>query len=322
MASITFGNACTVVFGQVRKEEVTAGPVAVNLNEGTRMVVVPTAAQMATPTPSVSIKIINRWSNKAVSSYERQVEDVFANFFAKKERSDELLTRYYGKVVQKGNKLMVKRAPLHVARVLEKQRLQDIEDEKAFLQYRDAGVHVAGSVKFTDTRSRGQTVSFRTEHYKPTGKIVQKKKAQKQRANADVDHLIDEVMKICSADCKQVEFISMGKRRLTAKFKLFGKSVIPCIHLAHEQGRRLRRELDPRIHEQVIAHLVTGRKVRELIKDDMVTYGWSGAILNKNLFKRTPFRWDEVVIRGRLYGKLVDARSKLSECSKDKIHQY
>nr|ATN39852.1 polyprotein [Peanut mottle virus] len=322
MASITFGNACTVVFGQVRKEEVTAGPVAANLNEGTRVVVVPTAAQMATPTPSVSIKIINRWSNKAVSSYERQVEDVFANFFAKKERSDELLTRYYGKVVRKGNRLMVKRVPLHVARVLEKQRLQDIEDEKAFLQYCDAGVHVAGSVKFTDTRSRGQTVSFRTEHYKPTGKIVQKKKAQKQRANADVDHLTDEVMKICSADCKQVEFISMGKRRLTAKFKMFGKSVIPCIQLAHEKGRRLRRELDPRIHEQVIAHLVKGRKVRELIKDDMVTYGWSGAILNKKLFKRTPFRWDEVVIRGRLYGKLVDARSKLSEYSKDKIHQY
>nr|ADC55885.1 polyprotein [Freesia mosaic virus] len=138
-----------------------------------------------------------------------------------------------------------------------------------------------------------------------------------------IDKLTKSLINICSQEGKQLEVILQRKRKITCTYKTFGKSVIPSVRLPHEEcGTRKKRELHPQMFNEIITLLAKGRKMRDHVVEQDITFGWSGTILPSKILKSRPYRYDEVVVRGRLEGQIVDARTKLSFFAKETITQY
>ncbi|QPK93591.1 polyprotein [Achyranthes bidentata mosaic virus] len=167
-------------------------------------------------------------------------------------------------------------------------------------------------------------IDLKSSHWKRTPKQPKrhlKKLKFSMRVKCDVSTLEKKMMCIAGKKGMHVEFIGKRRHKLEANYKRISGSTIPCITLPHEMGLRKRKELPTRVYTKEIRTLEFGRRIRHSFHDKDITFGWSGAILPNSMVNRFS-RHDNFVVRGRLYGQLIDARAAISYHSTLAIAQY
>nr|WEU75649.1 polyprotein [Banana bract mosaic virus] len=92
------------------------------------------------------------------------------------------------------------------------------------------------------------------------------------------------------------------------KAQVGGKQYLKCI-LKHHSGINVQIEMQDKQHINMVCQLAHYVSNAEIVDDSTICKGWSGIVIPNTLQLQTPF--SEIIVRGRLMGRLVDAREKL-----------
>ncbi len=282
----------------------------------------PAMAQIApTVNYGVALKRFNYESNKQLSDYESSIKNTFDTMFAKPEITLQLERAQLGCVVRKGERLCLRRAtPTRVmARRAELQRLAEFEED--FRNGFFDSTHGLGHVQLRSLVARGEQVSFRSPFYQRSARRA--KKVAKQRIiRCNPANIIHQILEIASHNSIAVEFI--GKRHkppTEVKYKRIKNSVIPFFTLPHNKGRIVRQEMSRVKHNKLIEMVAKYRRLRDNFGKSDITFGWSGSVLPEVITGRGRTR-ENVVVRGRLDGRIIDARSKMGFHSMLRMTHY
>nr|QZA75297.1 polyprotein [Beet mosaic virus] len=267
-------------------------------------------ASTVKPTESSSVARPIVYSAVATDGYTK-AQQAFEESFREKY-SGKLEAMKYGKVVKKSGLTFVKRAgPQAIA----KGRELDAALEKfnaAFEAGEFEDVTLDGDITTGISVSRGESVWLRSVFWSRTLKKQVRRKTPKLVTKADFDDLFNKVLKVASSRHIPVEIIGKkAKKTLKFGYKRVEASTIPYFHLPHHNSNYIQRELHPQRVRWLVPLLVRHRKIRDQFNDSMITRGWSGLVLPKTIASTCWRRYEEVIVRGRLYGKVEDARTKL-----------
>nr|WBG54073.1 polyprotein [Beet mosaic virus] len=267
-------------------------------------------ASFATPTESSSVARPIVYSSTATDDYERAQRTFEASF--REKYSDKLEAMKYGKVVKRSGLTYVKRAgPQAIAKGIE----MDAAIEKfntAFYAGEMEDVTLNGDITAGISVARGESVWLRSVFWSRSLKKQVRKKTPKLVAKSDFDDLFNKVLKVASLGNIPVEIVGKKANKiLRFGYKKVNTSTIPYFHLPHHNSNYISRELHPQRVRWLVPLLVRHRKMRNQFSDSMITRGWSGLILPKSIASTCWRRYDEVIVRGRLYGRVEDARTKL-----------
>nr|YP_001718522.1 P1 protein [Banana bract mosaic virus] len=92
------------------------------------------------------------------------------------------------------------------------------------------------------------------------------------------------------------------------KAQVGGKQYLKCT-LKHHSGVNVQIEMQDKQHINMVCQLAHYVSNAEIIDDSTICKGWSGIVIPNTSQLQTPF--SEIIVRGRLMGRLVDAREKL-----------
>ncbi len=265
------------------------------------------------------------WDGKVVVDARSRAEEVLEMYFQRPELREQMDRRKFGKVMKIKKRFLIKRATPEQIQEGREREARLAEFEEAFNIGKFEGMFHAGHINIRNQTKTGGQVSMATINHRPT---VAKKKATKKvvpkpapLARTNVAGLVQQVIHIARRSGAELQFV---KKRdvLKTRFKTFGKSRIACVHLPHMEGWRPARELHPRKFNAIIKLLLENGKYDSSLCNEDIVKGFSGAIIPQHVSKVLNNTFDEMVVRGRLHGVLFDARAKLGDFSRHKIHHY
>nr|BCR39164.1 polyprotein [Mirabilis crinkle mosaic virus] len=144
-----------------------------------------------------------------------------------------------------------------------------------------------------------------------------------KRVVVHASDLLEKTIKAVVSNGATVEIVGKSpKNTLRFRFERVLSSIIPRFELPHCKGKRCKREIHPKDVETILPLLSKHRKLRNNFKDSDVKAGWSGLLLPRRIATSYWRRFDEVIVRGRLYGKIEDARTKLPFGDVHRVHHY
>ncbi|QGZ13061.1 polyprotein [Begonia flower breaking virus] len=270
-----------------------------------------TKSDMAVMKPlAVTGAALRHFSNKLILTQQETAREIFERFFQTPEMRTKLIRAEAGTIKNlKGGAITIKKANDAQVRIFRQRK----EEDKKWNEAWESGVfdkHVhATNMDVKSKVSCGESVSFRSPFYRKTPKVKKTaKKPVKRVTGFNLSRIATQLMKICGKGLKEVEYTA--KRTFRAKYALLNNSTIPQLLLPHSQGIKLRREVRYHQVDEFVKFLKLGRRIRGKICDADVKRGWSGAILNLEMVN-TNGRYEDVVVRGRYEGRVIDARSYL-----------
>nr|YP_006405404.1 P1 protein [Basella rugose mosaic virus] len=170
-------------------------------------------------------------------------------------------------------------------------------------------------------RFNGQ-VSLKSPHWKRTVSDRQIKNPPKIRTT-NVKNLLSQTFRAVTQNGAIVEIIGKKRKRaIRCSYKTVKKSIIPCFDLPHKHGIWSKRELVPSEVKELVDIVVKYRRLRDVFTDNDIQPGWSGFVVPRKVATSYWRKYDEVIVRGRLYGKVEDARTKLPFGDVSRIHHY
>nr|YP_010809022.1 P1 [Passionfruit Vietnam virus] len=193
------------------------------------------------------------------------------------------------------------------------------QEEKDFLAGKYTNCAYIGGVLGPIEPSHGESVGFRTKHYRRT----LKKAAQqsKKKSPQKLDDVFSQVIRTVRKYRKPIEYIGRGKNaNAKVTFMQRGHEIVTKFKLAHEEGKFKHQELNIEKIKEFLVYLERfGTNNR--FEDGAIKPGDSGIficgkqrIIQKNTDK--PF----MIVRGRINGKLVNALDYVK--SVVEVHHY
>ncbi len=146
----------------------------------------------------------------------------------------------------------------------------------------------------------------------------------------DIANLLHETLKIFGSRGKPVEVIEKGKRTRISNVRRGKRWYIRCF-LPHMRGEKLAQELNRTSNLESLVR-VYNRKFNRDVEVDMrsIKPGDSGIVYNGELLRGQRVETEHFIVRGKLNGRLIDARSymevedllSIKEFSKDVATQF
>nr|YP_254714.1 P1 protein [Thunberg fritillary mosaic virus] len=125
----------------------------------------------------------------------------------------------------------------------------------------------------------------------------------------DIANLLHETLKIFGSRGKPVEVIEKGKRTRISNVRRGKRWYIRCF-LPHMRGEKLAQELNRTSNLESLVR-VYNRKFNRDVEVDMrsIKPGDSGIVYNGELLRGQRVETEHFIVRGKLNGRLIDARS-------------
>nr|YP_842350.1 P1 protein [Wisteria vein mosaic virus] len=272
------------------------------------LAIIPKQNQMATQKPSVKgiLHKFKQIGDEAVHSYEQSLL-IFAQFFQKDSTKNELLRCKHGSVQKmKGGGAKLRRASMEQALREEAANQKRQEEEAAFLAGAYEHQEYVGASAVTIPQSKGESVGFKTKHYKPSQK--QPAKRLKMKRCTKLVYALEETLSLAATFGKPIELIMKRKKKnVTIRYVKRNGGVFPKIDLPHESGIYRATELQYENVKEFLPFICMFAKYREMTMDK-ITYGDSGLLFDERSSITTmntelPY----FCVRGRRFGKLVSA---------------
>ncbi|BBD33993.1 polyprotein [Gomphocarpus mosaic virus] len=262
-----------------------------------------------------------------VAESERKTEDIFNFFFNKPAIREALGRKKYGKVVKTVKGHFIKPASDEQVQA----KLEEIRDanalEEAFFKGQLEDKVTPGFLKIRTLVANGESVGFRTQYYKRSIKKatirgeVRRYAKQHKPVKGSARAIFDELVSISKKNRMGFEIVKKNGKTLKTGFKTTEGRKMMCVRLPHEEGIKKRREVDPRMfNEEVSAFSVLNAHFK--LGNADIKKGYSGVILPQSILKETCRDYNEMVVRGRHEGKLIDARCKVSDFTMHKMIHY
>nr|QPM95836.1 polyprotein [Basella rugose mosaic virus] len=204
------------------------------------------------------------------------------------------------------------------AKIQEEKRALSI---KQFMDSPDTILHKINNNHEENEKVNGR-VSCKSPYWKRSLSTKAPKRSQQNR-RVNTTWLMNETFKAVAQNGAMIE--ACGKRRkrvIKCCYKAMKKSIIPCFDLPHCHGIWSKRELIPAEVNDLVKMLVKHRRIRDHFVDSDVQPGWSGMVIPRKIASSYWRKFDEVIVRGRLYGRVEDARTKLPFGDVSRIHHY
>ncbi|QIJ96722.1 polyprotein [Polygonatum kingianum virus 3] len=319
-------------------ESIMIGSVAVPLfpSMGVKATVAPQCMAQSAAIPLAVVKDVApkyvvpalrvpQYPGKIVVDARSRADEILELYFQRPEIVAQLNRKKFGKIMKEKKRFLIKPATEEQVRegLAREERLAAFDE--AFNMGKFEGFFHAGFVNVKNMNKTGGQVSMATAFHKPSvaGKRKVKKVAPARVGPkiTNVPHLIKQVVHIAKKKGTQIEVVK-GRHVLCSKFTRFGANTIACVRLPHMDGWRRTRELHPRKFNALIKVLMECGTYREDLSNRDIVKGFSGAILPQHVSKTLNSNFEEMVVRGRLHGELIDARAKLGEFARCKIVHY
>nr|QZM07358.1 polyprotein [Dasheen mosaic virus] len=329
MASIMIGSfACPLEASAKIATEIARGEARASVGiRGATVIVAPTAMAPIAPVTRPSVTQINNYGRRLIKQAQDQVDRAFENFFAKPEIKESLFRKSHAKLVRGRNQGWRLSTPtMEIAKERQAALDKERQEREAFLagKYNPEDV-VGGYVDIRDRTKRGEQISFKGLFWKRTPRFPRVVKKQPCFVVANAHKVERDLLRSLQHTNVEIEYIGKKKQRLHAQYvqaENFGRYA--KIRLPHEtRGGRLKREVDPLRWGPTIEKLARVVRHVQEIKEEDVTYGWSGIVMDQRqplVHKIT--RSSVFVVRGRLHGRLVDACETLPWSDALRVVQY
>nr|QZL13809.1 truncated polyprotein [Dasheen mosaic virus] len=329
MASIMFGSFAYPLEASAKiATEIARGEARASVGiRGATVIVAPTAMAPIAPVTRSSVTQINNYGRRLIKQAQDQVDRAFENFFAKPEIKESLFRKSHAKLVRGRNQGWRLSTPtMEIAKERQAALDKERQEREAFLagKYNPEDV-VGGYVDIRDRTKRGEQISFKGLFWKRTPRFPRVVKEQPCFVVANAHKVERDLLRSLQHTNVEIEYIGKKKQRLHAQYvqaENFGRYA--KIRLPHEtRGGRLKREVDPLRWGPTIEKLARAVRHVQEIKEEDVTYGWSGIVMDQRqplVHKIT--RSSVFVVRGRLHGRLVDACETLPWSDALRVVQY
>ncbi|BBD74024.1 polyprotein [East Asian Passiflora distortion virus] len=195
-------------------------------------------------------------------------------------------------------------------RMTEKRRLE----EEKFLAGDYSNDTYIGSVPYIrGAQKTGETVSFRSPHYRRTAKAPNRVKKGKQYCNQQ--HVLSSLLRICSKTGVTIEIV--GKKRTNSLKVRYVKKygcTLPQARLPHHDGVYKHTEVQMAPYERFLTAMCDISKYRA-VEASSIQRGDSGLVFDRTVaITREHTKLPFFIVRGRSNGKLINAL--------EKYHQY
>nr|QCY50976.1 polyprotein [Watermelon mosaic virus] len=186
------------------------------------------------------------------------------------------------------------------------------QEEEDFLNGKYEQQAYVGTAATNITKSTGESVGFKTTHWKPTPKQNKAKRVKKQCCKPT--HVLGKVLSLAAENGKPVEIITKRRRKnFTINYVRKYGAIIPKFTLPHEEGKYVRQELQYANICEFLPYICMFARY-EAIRADDLTHGDSGLLFDERSSITTEYTTlPYFVVRGRENGKLVSAFEEFRE---------
>nr|ABO77134.1 polyprotein [Calla lily latent virus] len=272
-----------------------------------------------------SVTQINNYGRRLIKQAENQVEKAFENFFNKPEIKESLFKKSHAKLVRGRKQSWRLSTPtLEIAHQRQAESDRLLQEKKDFLagKYNPEDV-VGGYVFVRDQTKRGEQVSFKGPFWHRTYKNERPRTSTSNSLlRASATQIERDLLRQLHHSSTKIEYIGRRKQRLHAQYvqaENFGRYA--KIRLPHEaNGVRLsEKSIAPYGIQPYSAWLEQSNTLNN--HDHEISYDeWHYMI--RDSFNAQNTRNSSFVIRGRLNGRLVDARETLPRSAVHQIVQF
>nr|WMX25359.1 polyprotein [Watermelon mosaic virus] len=186
------------------------------------------------------------------------------------------------------------------------------QEEEDFLNGKYEQQAYVGTAATNTTKSTGESVGFKTTHWRPTPKQNKVKRVKKQCGKPI--HVLEKVLSLAAKNGKPIEIITKRrKKNFRVNYVRKYGAVIPKFTLPHEEGRYVKQELQYADIYEFLPYICMFAKYK-IIRADDLTHGDSGLLFDERSSITTEHTTlPYFVVRGRENGKPVSAFEEFRE---------